>query len=223
MSIFDILGPVMVGPSSSHTAGAVRIGLVTRQLLGSEPLRAEFLLHGSFASTGRGHGTPRALVAGMLGFSPEDGRIPESFEAAADRGFEFTFGTCRLRDAHPNSVLIKAWGADGGCVSVGASSPGGGRVRVFLLDGLATDFTGNLPTLIVRNDDRPGCVSRVTGAVAGYGLNVATLRLDRDNKGGSALMVIECDQPIPPELLTELRGMEGISRAIGLEPIWEAD
>ena len=218
LDIFDILGPVMVGPSSSHTAGAVRIGLMARALLGQEPVRARLLLHGSFASTGEGHGTHRALIAGLLGLSPDDSRVPDSFALAGERGLEFTFGTCVLRDVHPNSVLIQLEGAQGGALEVGASSPGGGRIQVFRLDGLSTSFTGELPTLVVHNSDRPGCVSQVTGVLAGHGMNVATLQLNRGNRGESAVMVIECDQPIPDEVAQEVRDLPGILRVTCYTP-----
>ena len=218
MNLFDILGPVMVGPSSSHTAGAVRIGLMARALLGQEPVRARLLLHGSFASTGEGHGTHRALIAGLLGLSPDDSRVPDSFALAGERGLEFTFGTCVLRDVHPNSVLIQLEGAQGGTLEVGASSPGGGRIQVFRLDGLSTSFTGELPTLVVHNSDQPGCVSQVTGVLAGHGMNVATLQLNRGNRGESAVMVIECDQPIPEEVAHEVRDLPGILRVTCYTP-----
>ena len=218
MNLFDILGPVMVGPSSSHTAGAVRIGLMARALLGQEPVRARLLLHGSFASTGEGHGTHRALIAGLLGLSPDDSRVPDSFALAGERGLEFTFGTCVLRDVHPNSVLIQLEGAQGGALEVGASSPGGGRIQVFRLDGLSTSFTGELPTLVVHNSDQPGCVSQVTGVLAGHGMNVATLQLNRGNRGESAVMVIECDQPIPDEVAQEVRDLPGILRVTCYTP-----
>ena len=114
MDIFEIIGPIMVGPSSSHTAGAVRIGLVARKLLARPPIRAELLLHGSFAATGRGHGTDRALVAGFLGFEPDDTRIPDSFAYAKKAGLDFHFDTVQLRDAHPNSVLLRLWAEPSG-------------------------------------------------------------------------------------------------------------
>ena len=218
MNLFDILGPVMVGPSSSHTAGAVRIGLMARALLGQEPVRARLLLHGSFASTGEGHGTHRALIAGLLGLSPDDSRVPDSFTLAGERGLEFTFGTCVLRDVHPNSVLIQLEGAQGGALEVGASSPGGGRIQVFRLDGLSTSFTGELPTLVVHNSDQPGCVSQVTGVLAGHGMNVATLQLNRGGRGESAVMVLECDQPIPDEVAHEVRALPGILRVTRYTP-----
>lgn len=222
MNLFDILGPVMVGPSSSHTAGAVRIGRMARALLGQEPVQAELLLHGSFASTGEGHGTHQALIAGLLGLAPDDSRVPASFALAKERGLEFTFGSCALRDVHPNSVLIRLEGAQGGKLEVGASSPGGGRIRVFQVDGLDTSFSGELPTLVVHNTDQPGCVSQVTGVLAGRGLNVATLQLNRGGRGGSAVMVIECDQPIPQEAAQEVRALPGILRVTRYTPEEEA-
>lgn len=218
MNLFDILGPVMVGPSSSHTAGAVRIGRVARALLGQRPVRAQLLLHGSFASTGRGHGTHQALIAGLLGLAPDDSRVPESFALAQKQGLEFSFGTCELRDVHPNSVLITLEGAEGGRLEVGASSPGGGRIRVFQVDGLDTSFSGELPTLVVHNSDQPGCVSQVTGVLANRGINVATLQLNRGGRGGSAVMVIQCDQPIPTEAAGEIRALPGILRVSRYTP-----
>ena len=222
MNLFDILGPVMVGPSSSHTAGAVRIGRVARSLLGQRPVRARLLLHGSFASTGRGHGTHQALIAGLLGLAPDDSRVPDSFALAGEQGLEFSFGSCALRDVHPNSVLITLEGAEGGRLEVGASSPGGGRIRVFRVDGLDTSFSGELPTLVVHNSDRPGCVSQVTGVLANRGINVATLQLNRGGRGGSAVMVIQCDQSIPAEAAGEIRALPGILRVSCYTPEQEA-
>ncbi len=218
MNIFDIMGPIMVGPSSSHTAGAVRIGLIARSLLGTEPVKAELLLHGSFASTGAGHGTHQALVAGLLGLAPDDLRIPDSFALAEKAGLQFTFGVCELKNVHPNSALLSLTGSFGERVSVGASSPGGGRIQVFSLDGMKVNFAGAMPTLVVRNMDRPGYISRVTAALAFYGLNVATLQVERDSRGGRAIMVVECDQPIPEALVTELRAIGGVYQVTRLNP-----
>ena len=212
MNLFDILGPVMVGPSSSHTAGAVRIGRMARALLGQTPVKAELLLHGSFASTGEGHGTHQALVAGLLGLAPDDSRVPNSFSLAQERGLAFPFGACQLRDVHPNSVIIRLEGEQGGSLEVGASSPGGGRIKVFRVDGLENSFSGELTTLVVHNSDKPGCVSQVTGALAAQGLNVATLQLNRGGRGGSAVMVIECDQPVSGATAQWLRSLPGILR-----------
>ncbi len=218
MNVFDILGPVMVGPSSSHTAGAVRIGLMVRSLLGEMPQKVSLQLHGSFASTGEGHGTHRALIGGLLGFQPDDQRVPDSFDIAQQKGMDFQFSAVQLRDAHPNSVVITATAPSGRVLEVGACSPGGGRIRVFRLDGMDTSFTGELPTLVVHNSDQPGCVSRVTEVMARRGLNVATLQLSRGNRGGVAVMVIECDHKLSHDLTAEVEGLEGILRVTCYNP-----
>ena len=210
MDIFDIMGPVMVGPSSSHTAGAVRIGYITRKLLGEKPMRAELLLHGSFAATGRGHGTDRALVAGLLGMKPDDERIPQSFEIAEKEKLEVSVGTVVLRNVHPNTVMLKVKGTSGRELEVVASSLGGGRIKICRLDGIETNFSGDCPTLIVHNMDQPGHVAEVTFLLARYNVNIATMQLYRNVRGGYAVMVLECDQPIPAAPLESLSKMDGI-------------
>lgn len=218
MNLFDILGPIMVGPSSSHTAGAVRMGNMARALLGQPPARAQLLLHGSFASTGEGHGTHQALIAGLLGLTPDDSRVPDSFALAAAQGLVFSFETTVLRDAHPNSALIRLEGVDGGKIEVAASSLGGGRINVFQINGLPCSFGGELPTLVVHNTDQPGCVSQVTGVLARRGLNVATLQLNRDGRGESAVMVIESDHVIFERAADEIRTLPGILRVTRYTP-----
>ncbi len=218
MNVFDLLGPVMVGPSSSHTAGAVAIGRMVRALLGSCPSQVSIGMYGSFATTGEGHGTPRALVAGLLGFAPDDSRVPHSFELAEEVGLQFSFHTVELRDAHPNSALITATDADGRQVEVGASSPGGGRIMVFSLDDAPVSFGGELPTLVIHNNDRPGCLNRVTALLLEYGINVATLQLARNVRGGTAVMVAQCDQPIGVGVLDGLRGLAGILQVTCYNP-----
>ncbi len=210
MNIFDILGPVMVGPSSSHTAGAVRIGLVTKKLLGSVPARAHITLTGSFSATGIGHGTDRALVAGLLGMRPDNICIPESFDHAAKAGMEFTFEHETIRGAHPNTALLEVWDKGGRTVSVQASSLGGGRILVNKLDGVEINVTAQRPALIVHNVDQPGHVAEVTSMLAHKSINIATLNLYRDKRGGYAVMVIETDQNIPSSCLDWLKRVEGI-------------
>lgn len=210
MNIFDILGPVMVGPSSSHTAGAVRIGYITRNLLGEEPQKIEMFLHGSFAETGQGHGTDRALVAGLLGMQPDDIRIPHSMELAKERGILIKEASIRLRDVHPNTVLLKVAGKGERALEVVASSLGGGRIQVCKIDGLETNFSGEFPTLVVHNLDQPGHVADVTSLLAKEKVNIASMHLSRDVRGGYAVMVLETDQSIPEGLLLQLRGLDGI-------------
>ena len=216
VTIFDIMGPVMVGPSSSHTAGAVRIGRIARRLLGSQPARAGLLLHGSFAATGAGHGTDRALVAGLLGMKPDDPDIPRAFALAKQAGMDLTIGSIALRGAHPNTVVLTVTNAAGRTLEVNASSLGGGRVRVNSLDGLEASFTGEYPTLIIRNEDRPGHVAEVAHLLSEHGVNIATMQLYRDRRGGLAVMVMESDQPIPAGVVDRLRSSPGIVRAVYL-------
>ncbi|EOS45961.1 L-serine ammonia-lyase, iron-sulfur-dependent subunit beta [Lachnospiraceae bacterium JLR.KK009] len=210
MNLFDIVGPVMVGPSSSHTAGAVRIGRIGWRLLNEPVAKAEIYLHGSFLATGKGHGTDRALVAGLLGLTADDGRIPDSFALAKERGMEYSFAGIELRDAHPNSVLMKLTGAKGRRLEVIAASLGGGRIRVCEIDGLEANFCGDYPTLIVRNQDQPGHVAEVTSMLSHKSVNIATMQLYRDKRGGSAVLVVECDKEVPKEGIRWLEKLEGI-------------
>lgn len=210
MNIFEILGPVMVGPSSSHTAGAVRIGLMSRRLLGQKPVKARIGMYGSFLATGRGHGTDRAVVAGLLGMKPDDIRIPESFELAAADGLSFSFEEANLSGAHPNTVLLEVEGDGGRELSVQASSLGGGRIMVNRLDGIDVNCTCEMPTLIVHNMDQPGHVAEVTSMLSHKSVNIANMSLYRDKRGGRAVMVVETDQPIPEEALRWLEHLEGI-------------
>lgn len=217
MNIFDILGPVMVGPSSSHTAGAARIGYVSRALLGERPVEAKINLHGSFALTGKGHGTDRALVAGILGMQPDDSRIPDSFEAAREAGLRFTIGTAQLKEVHPNSVQLKLKGEGGRELEIIASSPGGGRISIVEIDGISANFSGDYPTLIVHNLDQPGLVAEVTSMLAHKSVNIATLNLYRNMRGGYAVMVIETDQRVPEEARRWLSHLEGVIKVTYLD------
>ena len=216
LDIFDILGPVMVGPSSSHTAGAVRIGRMARTLLGAEVARADIGLHGSFADTGRGHGTDRALVAGLLGLAVDDPRIPESFEEAKKAGMEFSIQGISLQNAHPNSVKLEVTGVSGRKLEVIGASIGGGRIRISEIDGLTANFSGEAPTLVVYNQDRPGCIVKVTSRLGEAGINIGTMQVYRDARGGQAVMVIEVDQEVPYEQIAELEKEDGIEKVIYL-------
>ncbi len=211
-SIFDILGPVMVGPSSSHTAGAARIGMVARQLFGRQPEKAAVYLHGSFAATGKGHGTDRALIAGLLGMKPDDMRIPDSFEIAAEEGMTFTIAPKEIREAHPNTaqVIIEAEGV--APMKIQAYSVGGGRIRVCEIDGIDVNFSGESNTLIIRNIDEPGRIKEVAVALSNAAINIATMQVFRDKRGGHAIMVVETDQIVPQEAMDDLANKDGIIR-----------
>ena len=212
IDIFDIMGPIMVGPSSSHTAGAVRIGRMARTLLGDEPVKAALHLHGSFATTGVGHGTDKALIAGLLGMAPDDLDIPLSFDIAADRGLKFTFGEDDLRDAHPNSVRMELVGRADRRLNMQACSTGGGRIMVTRLNGIDVSFTGDYNTLVIHNRDAAGSVAEVTTLLSRQKINVANMNLCRSARGGSAIMVIETDQAVPPVTLLFLEELEGITQ-----------
>lgn len=214
MNLFDILGPIMVGPSSSHTAGATRIGYVCAKLLKDHPVKAELLLHGSFATTGVGHGTDRALIAGLLGMLPDDERIPHSMELAKEEGLEYTFKNVSLKDAHPNTVLIRLQSESGKQIEVQAASIGGGRIMIHKLDGIDVNFSAGKPTLIVHNIDQPGHLSNVTSLLALKAVNIATLQLYRDKRGGQAVMVIETDQGVPTDVIRCLEQLDGIIKVV---------
>ena len=214
INIFDMMGPVMVGPSSSHTAGAARIGNMGRTLLGEEVARADIGLHGSFAETGFGHGTDRALLAGLLGMKPDDLRIPNAYEEANRAGMAYSFRTVELRDAHPNTALLELTGKSGKQLTLQASSIGGGAIVVNKIDGIDVNFTGDVNTLIVRNQDESGSVAAITSILSQVHINVANMSVNRHRRGGDALMVIETDQHIKPrqvEFLSELPGILSVT------------
>jgi len=212
MNVFDIMGPIMVGPSSSHTAGAVRIGFTARQLLREEIKHVKLYLHGSFLATGKGHGTDKALIAGLLGMKPDDERIPYSFQYAKECGLDYEFLGIELRNAHPNSVLIKLEGIKGNKLELVASSVGGGAIMINKIDGVEADISGGYPTLIVNNEDKPGHVSMVTSVLSQKAVNIGTMRIYRDKRGGNAVMIIECDQEVPMEVIELLRKAEGVRK-----------
>ena len=214
INIFDMMGPVMVGPPSSHTAGAARIGNMGRTLLGEEVARADIGLYGSFAETGFGHGTDRALLAGLLGMKPDDLRIPNAYEEANRAGMAYSFRTVELRDAHPNTALLELTGKSGKQLTLQASSIGGGAIVVNKIDGIDVNFTGDFNTLIVRNQDESGSVAAITSILSQVHINVANMSVNRHRRGGDALMVIETDQHIKPrqvEFLSELPGILSVT------------
>ena len=203
-TLFDILGPRMVGPSSSHTAGACRLGYVVQAILGGRPDRALIGLHGSFAMTGEGHGTRIAITGGLLGHRPDDERLRGAEAEAAEKGLQVEFRSVDLGgDAHPNSATFDVTRGEERMRVTGCSI-GGGQIRVQEIDGFEVDLSGSLPTIVVVANDVPGTVARITGRIAERGLNVATVRVDRTGRGERALMTIETDEDVPGDVLEEL-------------------
>jgi L-serine dehydratase len=219
VSLLDIIGPVMVGPSSSHTAGACRLGLLARGLVSGTPQAAVMELHGSFARTGEGHGTDKALVAGLLGFRPDDERIRTALQIAEQEGLDYRFEKTTLSDsAHPNTVRMTLERGDIRSTLTG-SSLGAGRVLVTEIDGYPVEVTGNFHTITLVAEDRKGSIARITGILAEHDINIATLKLTRKQKGGDAFMVIECDEPPGEGVRDEIRGLEWVRWARRLDRV----
>ena len=214
MDIFDLIGPIMVGPSSSHTAGAVRIGLACCRILGEEIAEADITLSGSFAATGRGHGTDKAVVAGLLGMAPDDVRVPESFQYARESGLLFSFAFGDIPMAHPNTARLVLKGVRGAEADIEAASVGGGRIEIRRIGDMRLCFSAEQPTLIIRNEDKPGNVAEVSRILAEEKINIATFHVNRNSRGGEAVMVIECDTPLNDALLGRIRALPGILSAV---------
>ena len=212
MNIFDIVGPVMVGPSSSHTAGAVKIGYVARKLVGEPIAKVEILLHGSFLATGRGHGTNIALVAGLLGMKTDDKRIPSSFAIAKEQGMEFSFGEIDLKNAHPNAVMLKLTSVSGKYTEIVGESIGGSLINISSIDGQEANFSGDYPTLIIYNRDLPGRLALVATELARRQINLATLKVNRSVRGEDAIMIIECDDEVWEDGIEWFRQLEGVNK-----------
>lgn len=212
MNIFEILGPVMVGPSSSHTAGAVRIGYVCRKLMGEKIITADIGLYGSFLLTGKGHGTPQAIVAGLLGMTPDDAKIPNSFEIAKAQGLKFTIGEAKLKEAHPNSVLLKLTSESGKELEVIGESLGGSIINIAQIDGLPANISGDYPTLIASNMDVPGMVAKVSKVLFNAKINIAQMHLYRASRGKNSVLIAECDQEIESKTLNDIRDLDGIMK-----------
>lgn len=203
MSLLDVIGPVMVGPSSSHTAGACRLALLARHLLLSPVTQVRFVLHGSFAKTAQGHGTDLALVGGIMGMRPDDPRIRTAFDEAAKAGLQFEFASEDLGDVHPNSVRIEMQAGDEQ-VHMTGSSLGAGLVKVFQINELETNFSGSYHTLLVLHQDQPGVIAAVSRIIAENGGNIATIYSMRSRRGGDALLAVEIDKRLDKYVLDYL-------------------
>jgi len=214
-SVFEVIGPIMIGPSSSHTAAAARIGKIIREFVGEPIKEAHILLHGSFASTGIGHGTDKALVAGLMGFDPDDERIRDAQSIASEQGMKYELEKGDLGDEyHPNTTRIKAVGVNGTTFTVTASSLGGGNIAVNEINGLKLELSGEYNTLVTIHSDERGVVAKVTSIIADYAVNISSMNVSRTTRGGQAIMAVEMDQTLPEEAIKELDSVVRIARFI---------
>jgi L-serine dehydratase len=219
MNVFDIIGPVMIGPSSSHTAGAVRLGQLARKILGERAVKADIQLSGSFAQTYRGHGTDKALIAGIMGMFSDDERIRNSLDIAAEEGLEFSFHPQDIPNTHPNTARIILTGENGAGCEIQGASIGGGNILVTEINGMAVSVTGQYNTLLILHRDKPGTIATVTNFMAYSGINIGNFRLSRPKKGGEAVMTIEVDGDVPEDLIHSLRILPNIINVILIREI----
>ena len=214
IGIFDVLGPIMIGPSSSHTAGAARLGKIARTIVNKPIKDVTFLLHGSFKETYKGHGTDRALVAGILGMMPDDERLRDALLIAEKEGLEVHFLPADLGQVHPNTVKILMTDCDDINWEVLGSSIGGGLVEIYEINGNKVKITGEYPTIITCHDDIPGTVSKVSTLFYDNDINIAHMTLVRSQKGKDATMTFEVDNNVSEELIAAIRAVEGVNRVI---------
>lgn len=210
LGVFDIIGPVMIGPSSSHTAGAVRIGKYTYSILGEKPVKARIIFSGSFAKTYRGHGTDKAIIAGLLGMDTDDERIRNSLDIAKEEGLSYTFETLNLDGAHPNTADIELEGESGRQVYVRGSSVGGGNILINKINGADVLISGKSAALIITHLDIPGMVAKVSNILGNSGININNFTLSREEKGGIAIMTIEIDGEIGPSIQRIIQGIPNV-------------
>lgn len=207
LGVFDIIGPIMIGPSSSHTAGAVRIGKYARSILGERPVRARISFTGSFAKTYQGHGTDKAMIAGILGMDADDSRICNSMEHAREEELEYRFETLELEGVHPNTVILEIEGESGRIVHVRGSSVGGGNILINRINGAEVLISGKSTALIITHRDIPGMIGKVSNVLGDNGININNISLSREEKGGAAIMTIEIDGNIEPAVQQSIKNI----------------
>ena len=212
IGLFDVIGPIMVGPSSSHTSGAATIAWMASQIFSGTPVKVEFRLYGSFAETYKGHGTDRALIGGMLGYKSDDVRIRNSYMHARDKRLKVEFAVDKKTSvSHPNTVDIVITGEDGHTLLVRGESIGGGRVRIRRINNIEVDFNGEYCTMIIAHQDVAGTVAYITRCLAEEAVNVATLKLFREEKGKNQFTVVEADSSIPKEMKDKILQYETVT------------
>ena len=208
----------MIGPSSSHTAGAVRMGRVALKILGEDAVIADIGLTGSFAMTYKGHGTDKALVAGILGMKPDDERIPRSLELAEENNLAYSFTPTKIPNAHPNTAVLDLTGINGARCTVEGASIGGGSIQITKLNGMTSVFNGSTDTLIIAHNDRSGTIASVTDKLAQFDINIGSFHLSRPKRNELAIMTIELDSGIDKPVVNELRGLENIVSVVYMRP-----
>ena len=215
--VFDILGPVMIGPSSSHTAGAARIGKIGREIADGFFYKVTFYLHGSFAKTYRGHGTDRALVAGVLGMEPSDEKIKDSLVIAKEKGIQVEFIEADLGYVHPNTVKIMFHYKDKDDYYIISSSIGGGNILITNINGNKVEFSGDYPTILIKYRDQKGSISRISSILSKEDINIATMKVTREEE--IATMIMEIDNPIKDKIIDDISSLDEIMYITGINPI----
>ena len=215
--VFDILGPIMIGPSSSHTAGAARLGKIAKEIVDKDFNKVEFYLHGSFGKTFEGHGTDKALVAGILGMDPSDEDLKNSFEIAKSLGIDFRFIEADLGYQHPNTVKIIFKFEDEEDIYITGSSIGGGSILITDINGNHVEFTGDYPTILIKYIDQKGIISKVSFVLSTNEINIATMKVSRESN--IATMVVETDSDIPDSIIKKIDEIEEVFYIKGLNPI----
>ena len=206
ISVFDVLGPNMIGPSSSHTAGTAVIAYLAQKMIQGPIREVEFILYGSFAKTYRGHGTDRALLGGIMGFATDDTRIRDSFRIAQERGLSYRFTVNETEtEVYPNTVDIIMKNAADKTMTIRGESLGGGKVRISRINGVEVDFTGEYSAVIVVQRDKPGVVAHITKCLSDYNINIAFMRLFREAKGHIAYTIVESDNQLPDNIADNLK------------------
>ena len=220
-SIYDIIGPIMIGPSSSHTAGACRIGYTVYHIIKKKIVSVNFILYGSFAKTYKGHGTDKALLGGVMGFRPDDSKIVNAFEIAAANHLEYKFTTSESDVAHPNTVMVEAITEDGTLWRITGESIGGGKMQLTRLNDIDILFTGAYNTLITHHKDSPGLLAKITAVISKYGINIANMKLYREARGMKAIGIIEMDDTVEDNAIQELIQIEGVTYVNLIEKIYD--
>lgn len=219
MNVFHIIGPIMIGPSSSHTGGAVRIGRMARALTNGNPIKADILLHGSFAQTYKGHGTDKAIIAGILDMMPDDTRIRTSLEYAKEMGLDVNITTGEIPDAHPNTARITVTDDENNISTIEGSSIGGGNIIITKINSLEVKITGQSHCLIVIHNDIKGTIASIAQAVANEGINISEVNVNREKKGGHALMTLQIDSAPSESLKKHIDALKNVINTIVISPV----